>query len=174
MDIKSATRRYEAWVRRQARLLPEDIALKHRHMKEAPFLFMRATFYRWAQLWPEICPDLAAAPEILAIGDLHIENFGTWRDREGRLVWGINDFDECFTMPYTIDLVRLATSALLAAEASQLSIDAESACAAILQGYGTALGDGGGPFILEEEHHWLRDLALGELQIGRASCRERV
>ena len=30
----------------------------------------------------------------LSVGDLHVENFGTWRDSEGRLIWGINDFDE--------------------------------------------------------------------------------
>jgi len=31
---------------------------------------------------------------VLAVGDLHVENFGTWRDAEGRLIWGVNDFDE--------------------------------------------------------------------------------
>ena len=57
---------------------------------------------------------LARAPRALAVGDLHVENFGTWRDVEGRLIWGINDFDEAWRLPYTNDLVRLATSALLA------------------------------------------------------------
>ena len=51
---------------------------------------------------------------MLGVGDLHVENFGTWRDAEGRLIWGINDFDEACPMPYTIDLVRLAASADLA------------------------------------------------------------
>ena len=35
--------------------------------------------------------------------------YGTWRDTEGRLVWGINDFDEAYPSPYTNDLVRLAS-----------------------------------------------------------------
>jgi uncharacterized protein (DUF2252 family) len=26
-----------------------------------------------------------------------VENFGAWRDVEGRLIWGINDFDEAWT-----------------------------------------------------------------------------
>lgn len=39
---------------------------------------------------------------MLAIGDLHVENYGTWRDAEGRWVWGVNDFDEAFPMAYTI------------------------------------------------------------------------
>ena len=51
---------------------------------------------------------------MLAVGDIHVENFGTWRDAEGRLVWGVNDFDEAARMPYAIDIVRLATSAVLA------------------------------------------------------------
>ena len=52
-------------------------------------------------------------PKVLAVGDLHIENFGTWRDSEGRLVWGVNDFDETWRLPYTQDLVRLTTSTLI-------------------------------------------------------------
>ena len=47
-------------------------------MAESAFPFFRATFYRWLQLWPEICSDLAKAPSVLAVGDLH-----TWRDEEG-------------------------------------------------------------------------------------------
>ena len=58
--------------------------------------------------------DLDRVPQILSVGDLHVENFGTWRDSDGRLIWGINDFDEAAVYPYTMDLVRLATSAVLA------------------------------------------------------------
>jgi len=53
----------------------------------ALFPFFRATFYRWVQVWPEVCPDLDRVPHLLSIGDLHVENFGTWRDIDGRLVW---------------------------------------------------------------------------------------
>ena len=51
---------------------------------------------------------------MLSVGDLHLENFGTWRDADGRLVWGVNDFDEAAVMPYVLDLVRLVTSIQLA------------------------------------------------------------
>jgi len=61
--------------------------------------FFRATFYRWLQLWPELCADLVKAPPVLGVGDLHIENFGTWRDEEGRLIWGVNDLDEAWPAP---------------------------------------------------------------------------
>ena len=162
MTIVAATRAYEAWAGRRIDLVAAHLRLKHRAMASAAFPFLRATFYRWAALWREACPELAAAPVLLAVGDLHIENFGTWRDAEGRLVWGINDFDEAFPMPYTIDLVRLATSALVAGRGRALSITPEAACAAILDGYRQAMlaGKGHG-FVLEEEHPLLRAMALG-------------
>jgi len=42
-------------------------------MKESVFAFLRATFYRWTQVWPEVCPDLVSATTVLAIGDLHVK-----------------------------------------------------------------------------------------------------
>ena len=101
MDIAKATRKYEAWLADHIPLVKTDLALKHQYMRDHPFLFLRATFYRWAQRWPKVCRSLVTAPPVLAVADLHIENFGTWRDREGRLIWGVNDFDEVFTLPYT-------------------------------------------------------------------------
>jgi|SRR5689334_322646 len=56
-------------------------------MAESPFVFLRATYYRWIELFPKVCRKLMDSPYLTAVGDLHIENFGSWRDREGRLVW---------------------------------------------------------------------------------------
>ncbi len=164
MKIAKATKRYERWLEQHTPLIATDIALKHQAMAEDPFSFFRATFYRWVQLWPTICPHSAAAPTVLAVGDLHVENFGTWRDREGRLIWGINDFDEAYRMPYTIDLVRLATSAHLAIAAAHLRLRQNEACQAIRAGYTEALAAGGQPFVLSEQFKWLRTIALGELR----------
>ncbi|MGO8691494.1 MAG: DUF2252 family protein [Thermoguttaceae bacterium] len=164
MDIHQATAAYEAWLGKRLTLLPGDVELKHQRMAESPFPFLRATFYRWVQRWPEVCPDLAAAPAVLSVGDLHVENFGTWRDAEGRLIWGINDFDEAYAMPYTIDLVRLAASALLAIKENHLALAGEDACDAILEGYKETLAQGGRPLVLAEEHHWLREAASSSLR----------
>jgi uncharacterized protein (DUF2252 family) len=167
MSVRAATRRYEAWLAQTVPLVRADLRLKHRLMMADPFSFMRATFYRWAQLWPEVCRELVHAPAVLAVGDLHVENFGTWRDAEGRLIWGVNDFDETVTLPYTQDLVRLATSALLAAEEARISVSARRACAAILDGYAESLRRGGGPAVLAEHYRWLRDLAIARLKDQR-------
>jgi hypothetical protein len=101
---------------------------------------------------------------VLAVGDLHVENFGTWRDTEGRLVWGINDFDEAYPLPYTLDLVRLAASAWLAIERGHLSLVPDDICAAIWEGYTRGLEMGGEPFVLAERHPWLREIATNRLR----------
>ena len=163
MDITESTRTYDAWARQQLPLfVARDLELKHRLMAKAAFPFLRATFYRWMQIWPEACPELSRAPRLLAVGDLHVENFGTWRDIEGRLAWGINDFDEAYALPFTVDLVRLATSALLAIREQSLAIGADRACAAILDGYAQSLAAGGHAYVLEEHHPTLRTLAYAE------------
>jgi hypothetical protein len=95
---------------------------------------------------------------VLAVGDLHIENFGTWRDLEGRLIWGVNDLDEAWPAAYTIDLVRLATSAYLAVEEEHHGAESIEA------GYRAGIDGGGEAFILAEKHQWLRLMALGELR----------
>jgi len=164
VKITKATRQYEEWVGAQTPLVSRDVKMKHEHMSENPLSFLRATFYRWAQRWFEVCAELAHAPVVLAVGDLHVENFGTWRDCEGRLVWGINDFDEAYPLPYTNDLVRLAVSAHLAIAENHLRLDARNACDAILRGYTDALQAGGRPFVLSEEFGWLRATATGELR----------
>ena len=102
MNVVDATGSYERWANSQVPLHSKDLQYKHRQMDKGVSPFLRATFYRWVQLWSEACPDLAAAPGLLAVGDLHIENFGTWRDAEGRLVWGVNDFDEASRAPAAV------------------------------------------------------------------------
>ncbi len=164
MKVKKATAAYEEFLRAALPVVESDLELKHKQMSAGLFPFLRSTFYRWAVLFRDTCPDLAKTPELLAVGDLHVENFGTWRDVEGRMIWGVNDFDEAQTMPYAIDLVRLATSALLAAEEAKIALPPEQACAAILTGYGEWLEKGGRPYVLEEEHAWLRALATGALR----------
>jgi uncharacterized protein (DUF2252 family) len=157
MNIQQATREYEAWLAGRIRVVRDDLDAKHELMARDVFSFLRATFYRWMQLFPALCPKTAGAPTVLAVGDLHVENYGTWRDSEGRLIWGINDFDEVFPLPYTIDLVRLATSAWLAIEVGHLSFAPANACEAILEGYTTGLENGGEPFVLAENHRLLRE-----------------
>src|ERR1700728_3436878 len=150
MNIVKSTQLFEAFLAKHGRVLPDDLAIKHQRMADGEFPFLRATFYRWSQQFPVVCAELADAPRVLGVGDLHVENFGTWRDCEGRLVWGINDFDEACQLPYPVDLVRLAVSAMLAVEASHLEMDPGGVCGAILDGYVAGISGKGDPFVLAE------------------------
>jgi hypothetical protein len=158
MDIKQSVTAYESWLRTQlaGEVVDGDLAVKHERMCEGPFPFLRATYWRWAEEILALCKDLgppsiAAAPSVLAVGDTHLENYGTWRDVDGRLVWGVNDFDEAADMPYVLDIIRLATSATLAAA----DITLERICAAVCDGYQAGLRKPA-PFVLDAEHRWLR------------------
>jgi len=164
MNVVKATRYFEEWLFHRTDLVEKDLRLKHANMQAAVFPFLRATFYRWAQIWPKVCPDLAQGPQVLAVGDLHVENFGTWRDVEGRLIWGVNDFDEAHPMAYANDLVRLAVSAHLASEAGHLPLKQKDICDSILEGYREGLRLGGMPFVLGENNEWLRQIAESELR----------
>jgi len=164
MNVVKATRQFEDWLAHRTTIVKKDLRSKHAYMKSAVFPFLRGTYYRWAQIWPEVCPDLARSPHVLAVGDLHVENFGTWRDLEGRLIWGVNDFDEAYPMPYANDLVRLAVSAHLASEVGHLPLNRKDICDAILDGYRESLRRGGSPFVLGENDGWLRSIAESELR----------
>jgi uncharacterized protein (DUF2252 family) len=106
---------------------------------------------------------LTRDPIVLAVGDLHVENFGTWRDSDGRLVWGVNDFDECHPLPFSHDLVRLSTSAWLAIDAGDMALPPGDASAAILAGYTKSLQAGGKPFVLVDKSSPLRTMARERL-----------
>lgn len=142
---------YESWLLRELKdeAVPGDLKEKSRQMRQNPFLFLRGTYWRWAEFAPELFPDLMTAPEVLAVGDIHLENFGTWRDADGRLVWGVNDFDEAAAMPYGLDLVRLAASAVLGHDDGKGAI--ARICGAILAGYAKGLA---APCAIVLDHDW--------------------
>ena len=155
--IAPSMRAYEDWLRARlgSRFVAEDLTHKHKLMRKEAFAFLRGTCFRWAETAPELCPDLMDARVVPAIVDSHVGNFGLWSDVEGRLVWGVNDYDEAAPAPWPLDLVRLAASALLAAGKHGCSADETEA--AILDGYATGLA-GPRPFVLERERAWLRAL----------------
>ena len=85
MNCKEATKVYEGWLGKRTRVIEGDLQVKHQQMSADIFSFMRATFYRWLELWTETCADLAKAPVVLAVGDLHVENLAPGVIRKG--VW---------------------------------------------------------------------------------------
>jgi hypothetical protein len=159
MHIRESARQYEGWLnaRLGGELDRKDIARKHDKMRDSPFSFLRATYWRWAEIIFDVCPDLASGPPVLAVGDIHLENYGTWRDVDGRLCWGVNDYDEAAEMPYALDLVRLTTSALLADTSEGRS--PSDIGSAILRGYRRGLTTPR-PIVLDRDLAWLRELVV--------------
>jgi Uncharacterized protein conserved in bacteria (DUF2252) len=155
MSFLKQNEKFETWLRSQCSVVEVDLVRKHRRMRHDAMSFLRATYFYWAQHIEAICPEVKGAPGVLAVGDMHIENFGTWRDAEGRLIWGVNDFDEAATMPYAFDLVRLATSVKL--YPGRRALSTSRACEAILTGYGNGL-HAPRPTLLDEQATWMRPL----------------
>jgi uncharacterized protein (DUF2252 family) len=88
MTFQQANHAFEKGLRTQCAIVEPDLDYKHERMRKSAFDFIRATFFRWAGCIETTCPSLKDAPVVLSVGDTHVENFGTWRDVEGRLIWG--------------------------------------------------------------------------------------
>lgn len=159
-EFRQATASYETWLRGCTTVVESALRHKHRQMKNDPLLFLRGSYYRWTQLFPWECKKWANAPTVLASGDLHLGSFGTWRDLEGRLCWGVDDFDDAYPLPYTNDLIRLATSLRLVTKSNSLQIDFREGCDAILEGYRESLKQGGCPFVLAEREKNMERLGI--------------
>ena len=175
--------RYEAWRARRIPLIQADVELKYARLAESPWLLARGAYHRYATQFSALLPELAGAPVAVSVGDLHVENFGTWRDRAGRLVWGVHKLDEVDLLPYTADLVRLAATAQLAVSAGLLDCAAEQVPGAILAGWGERIAARHPqPFVLGVEHRdlyadhgpELRDPVSFEAEIAALPAFERA
>ncbi|MFB7861934.1 MULTISPECIES: DUF2252 domain-containing protein [unclassified Streptomyces] len=104
---------------------PAAFKVKFRKMAGSAFAFYRGTaclFYRDLEREAHGGPFLdERTGRVWIHGDLHAENFGTYMDANGRLIFNVNDFDEAYVGPFTWDLKRLAASLALIGYAKALS-----------------------------------------------------
>ncbi|MFJ6521356.1 DUF2252 domain-containing protein [Streptomyces filamentosus] len=104
---------------------PAAFRVKFRKMAGSAFAFYRGTaclFYQDLEEEARGGPFLdERTGRVWIHGDLHAENFGTYMDANGRLVFNVNDFDEAYVGPFTWDLKRLAASLALIGYAKALS-----------------------------------------------------
>src|SRR5437762_12381636 len=91
-------------------------------------------------------------------------SFGTWRDVEGRLCWGVDDFDQSHPLSYANDLVRLAASVKLVKNSGHIELKLRKACATILEAYEQTLRDGPRPIVLAENETDLEKLGFEALK----------
>lgn len=104
---------------------PAAFRVKFRKMAGSAFAFYRGTaclFYADLEKEAHGGPYLdERTGRVWIHGDLHAENFGTYMDANGRLIFNVNDFDEAYVGPFTWDLRRLAASLALIGYAKALS-----------------------------------------------------
>jgi uncharacterized protein (DUF2252 family) len=107
-----------------AGLLPDMVQLKYEAMAENAFRFFRGTCHLFYE-------DLAAAealplsPLTWICGDLHIENFGSYKGDNKLVYFDLNDFDEGLLAPASFEVARMLASIFIAFDS--LDIEAEKA-----------------------------------------------
>ncbi|UNM14539.1 DUF2252 domain-containing protein [Streptomyces formicae] len=104
---------------------PAAFRVKFRKMAASAFAFYRGTaclFYHDLAREQHAGPYLDERTSRVWIhGDLHAENFGTYMDSTGRLIFNVNDFDEAYVGPFTWDVKRLSASLALIGYTKALS-----------------------------------------------------
>ncbi len=106
---------------------PAAFRRKFRKMAATPFAFYRGSaslFY--ADMTGDFADDRflnERTSRVWIHGDLHAENFGTYMNSSGELVFNVNDFDEAYVGPFSWDLKRFAASVALIGYAKALSDD---------------------------------------------------
>jgi uncharacterized protein (DUF2252 family) len=100
--------------------IPALLALKYKNMRASPFAFYRGSSHLFYEDWP-VDSILNSAPLTWICGDLHFENFGTYKGENRLVYFDVNDFDEGALAPCTWDLARFLTSLFLATPTLQTS-----------------------------------------------------
>ena len=141
---------------RDARLDPARLELKYAAMRKSPFAFFRATSALYFARLPKL-GHLQDAPPAWSCGDLHLENFGSYRAANGLVYFDLNDFDEALLAPCVFDVLRACASIAMARKTLDLSKSQEAdLMAGFINAYAKALRHG--------HVSWIeRDTATGEI-----------
>jgi uncharacterized protein (DUF2252 family) len=117
---------------------PRAFRVKYRKMAADPFAFYRGAaclFYADVTRMRDTWADERTSRTWIH-GDLHAENFGTYMNADGRLVFDVNDFDEAYIGHFSWDLRRFAASmALLGWQKALPEQSVRDLIAAYVRGY---------------------------------------
>ncbi|WP_454737660.1 DUF2252 domain-containing protein [Cupriavidus necator] len=121
---------------------PERLTRKLAAIAADPFAFFRGTNHLYIESLRNEA-TLFNAPTTYVCGDLHLENFGSFKGDNGLVYFDLNDFDDALVAPLTVDVVRLLSSVLVAAGRLGLSeANATRACEEMLTTYAAVLQTG--------------------------------
>jgi uncharacterized protein (DUF2252 family) len=144
---------------------PERVAMKYRNMRQNPFIFLRGTCHLfYARL--DRNSIFKSAPLTWNCGDMHLENFGSYKGDNRLAYFDMNDFDEAALAPLSWELVRLLTSVLIGAESLSISqFEAHAFCETLIEAYAHALACGKATWIERETSHGIIHRLLEDLQL---------
>src|SRR6516225_10142269 len=133
---------------------PERLRLKYAKMRADPFSFLRGTCHLFYDRLPND-GVFRSAPLAWICGDLHLENFGSYRGQTRLVYFDVNDFDEALLAPLSWDLARALTSVWIGAGTVSIGrAEALTLCTEVLNAYASSLSIG--------KTYWIeRDLAHG-------------
>ncbi|WP_050475652.1 DUF2252 domain-containing protein [Herbaspirillum rhizosphaerae] len=95
---------------------PERLAMKYAALRSDPFVFLRGTCHLFYDRLPK-SGMFASSPPVWCCGDLHLENFGSYKGDNRLAYFDVNDFDEAAMAPATWELSRFIVSILVGAPA---------------------------------------------------------
>ena len=98
----------------------ERLKMKYDAMRSSPFVFLRGTCHLFYDRLPKD-GILKSAPLTWCCGDLHLENFGSYKGDNRLVYFDINDFDEAALAPCTWEISRIMTSILVGAKSYGIS-----------------------------------------------------
>jgi uncharacterized protein (DUF2252 family) len=133
---------------------PQRLQMKYKNIRNDPFTFLRGTCHLFYERLPQ-SGVMRTAPLAWICGDLHLENFGSYKGDNRLAYFDLNDFDEATLAPVSWEMVRLLTSVLIAADgAPDNAANGKIMCRSLIDAYGAALANG--------KPRWVeRDLAQG-------------
>ena len=146
---------------------PERLAMKYRAMRASTFAFLRGSCHLFYDRLPR-GGVFKSAPAVWVCGDLHLENFGSYKGDNRQAYFDVNDFDESALAPASWDLVRFLTSLQMGLDGMALGeATVQALCQAFVDAYASSLASG--------KAYWVeRDTAQGLVRELLDGLRERT
>ena len=143
---------------------PERLAMKYAKMAQSPFIFLRGSCHLFYDALPD-SPLFRDTPLAWCCGDLHFENFGSYKGDNRLVYFDINDYDEAALAPVTWDMIRLLTSIQCGADALNAThAEALAVSQSCLDAYRSALINGKPLWVERETSGGLVNALLTTLQ----------
>lgn len=146
---------------------PERLVMKYAKMALSPFSFLRGACHLFYANLPD-SPSLHRAPLAWSCGDLHFENYGSYKGDNRLVYFDINDYDEAALAPATWDLLRLLTSIRCGANDLRISpAEAQNVSQSCLDAYRLALLRGKAMWVEAETSSGLIKALFDNLQLTK-------